>query len=44
VLAERLGTNRNALYKTLHDVRTRLRAELTAQGYLTPAPARKDAR
>jgi RNA polymerase sigma-70 factor (ECF subfamily) len=43
-LADRLGSNRNALYKTLHDVRTRLRAELTAQGYLTPAPARKDAR
>jgi RNA polymerase sigma-70 factor, ECF subfamily len=37
VLAERLGTNRNALYKTLHDARSRLRAHLTAQGYLTPA-------
>lgn len=34
VLAERLGTNRNALYKTLHDARTRLRAALTAGGYL----------
>jgi RNA polymerase sigma-70 factor (ECF subfamily) len=34
VLAERLGTNRNALYKTLHDVRARLRAALTAEGYL----------
>jgi RNA polymerase sigma-70 factor (ECF subfamily) len=34
VLAERLGTNRNALYKTLHDARTRLRAALTASGHL----------
>jgi len=37
VLAERLGTSRGALYKTLHDVRVRLRSELTAQGYL-PGP------
>lgn len=36
VLADRLGTNRNALYKTLHDGRVRLRAYLTAGGYLTP--------
>jgi RNA polymerase sigma-70 factor (ECF subfamily) len=28
VLAERLGTNRNALYKTLHDARRKLRARL----------------
>ncbi|WP_344435193.1 sigma-70 family RNA polymerase sigma factor [Actinomadura bangladeshensis] len=34
VLAERLGTNRSALYKTLHDARKRLRAHLSAQGYL----------
>jgi RNA polymerase sigma-70 factor (ECF subfamily) len=38
VLAERLGTNRNALYKTLHDARGRLRAHLALEGYLTPAP------
>jgi RNA polymerase sigma-70 factor (ECF subfamily) len=31
VLAERLGTNRNALYKTLHDARARLRAHLAAE-------------
>jgi RNA polymerase sigma-70 factor, ECF subfamily len=37
VLAERLGTNRNALYKTLHDARSRLRAHLTSEGYLTPS-------
>jgi RNA polymerase sigma-70 factor (ECF subfamily) len=37
VLAERLGTNRNALYKTLHDARGRIRAHLVEQGYLTPA-------
>lgn len=33
VLAERMGTTRNALYKTLFDVRGRLRSELTAAGY-----------
>ncbi|HET8987602.1 MAG TPA: sigma-70 family RNA polymerase sigma factor [Humibacillus sp.] len=38
VLADRLGTTRGALYKTLHDVRVRLRAELTTKGYL---PARQ---
>jgi RNA polymerase sigma-70 factor (ECF subfamily) len=31
VLADRLSTNRNALYKTLHDARTRLRGLLDAQ-------------
>jgi RNA polymerase sigma-70 factor (ECF subfamily) len=35
VLAERLGSNRNALYKTVHDARTRLRAHLIASGHLT---------
>ncbi|MEA2248967.1 MAG: hypothetical protein QOH46_3496 [Solirubrobacteraceae bacterium] len=35
VLAERLGTTRGALYKTLHDARRRLRAQLSLQG-LTP--------
>jgi RNA polymerase sigma-70 factor (ECF subfamily) len=33
VLAERLGTTRGALYKTLHDARKKLREELTAAGY-----------
>jgi RNA polymerase sigma-70 factor (ECF subfamily) len=32
VLAERMGTNRGALYKTLHDARRRLRACLAAGG------------
>jgi RNA polymerase sigma-70 factor (ECF subfamily) len=32
VLAERLGSNRNALYKTLHDARRKLRAHLDARG------------
>jgi RNA polymerase sigma-70 factor (ECF subfamily) len=32
VLAERLDTNRNALYKTLHDARRKLRTALTAKG------------
>lgn len=34
VLAERLNTSRNALYKTLHDARQRLRARLRASGHL----------
>jgi RNA polymerase sigma-70 factor (ECF subfamily) len=34
VLAERLDTTRGALYKTLHDARRKLRAELTAGGLL----------
>lgn len=34
VVAERLGTTRNTVYKTLHDARKRLRLELTVQGYL----------
>jgi RNA polymerase sigma-70 factor (ECF subfamily) len=33
VLAERLGTTRGALYKTLHDARRRLRRELAAAGF-----------
>jgi RNA polymerase sigma-70 factor (ECF subfamily) len=33
VLAERLGTNRNALYKALHDARQRLRAVLADKGF-----------
>src|SRR5829696_7929831 len=32
VLAERLSTNRGALYKTLHDARRKLRKHLDAQG------------
>ena len=34
VLSERLGTTRGALYKTLHDARRKLRAELAAAGHL----------
>ena len=34
VLAERLGSTRNALYKTLHDARRRLRTALIASGAL----------
>jgi RNA polymerase sigma-70 factor, ECF subfamily len=33
VLAERLGTTRGALYKTLHDARRRLRAALAERGF-----------
>ena len=32
VVAERMGSNRNALYKLLHDARQRLRARLLAAG------------
>jgi RNA polymerase sigma-70 factor (ECF subfamily) len=34
VLAERLGSTRNALYKTLHDARRKLRDRLTADGLI----------
>ena len=37
VLAERLGTKRGALYKTLHDARGRLRRALAAAGLGPPA-------
>jgi len=40
VLADRLGSTRNALYKTLHDARRRLRTELTDGGYLQTRPDR----
>ena len=33
VLAERLGTTRGALYKTLHDARRKLRSDLTQRGF-----------
>ncbi len=36
VLAERLGTSRNALYKTLHDARRVLREALRQHGFLEP--------
>jgi RNA polymerase sigma-70 factor, ECF subfamily len=36
VLAERLGTSRGALYKTLHDARRKLRRELSAAGLVEP--------
>ena len=34
VLAERLDMTRGALYKTLHDARTKLRRTLAASGYM----------
>lgn len=34
VLAERLDSNRNAVYKTIHDARARLRAHVADAGYL----------
>jgi len=36
VLSERLGTTRGALYKTLHDARRKLRAELAANELVEP--------
>jgi RNA polymerase sigma-70 factor (ECF subfamily) len=44
VLSERLGTSRNAVYKTLYDARVVLRAHLRAAGYLPPASLPGDAR
>ena len=41
VLADRLGTTRGALYKTLHDARRKLRARLEAQG-LVPGGTGKE--
>lgn len=41
VLADRLGTNRNALYKTLHDARRRLRATLALTGHIDSSPSRR---
>ncbi len=35
-LAVELGTNRNALYKTMFDARRKLRTALAANGYLDP--------
>lgn len=40
VLADRLGSTRNALYKTLHDARRRLRSALSESGHLEPRPNR----
>ena len=37
VLADRLSTTRGALYKTLHDARRKLRAELIERGFNLPA-------
>ncbi len=43
VLADRLGSTRGALYKTLHDARRKLRAHLHDQGLVpAAAPDRKD--
>ena len=37
VVADRLGSNRNAIYKTLHDARRRLRTHLEEQGFTREA-------
>jgi RNA polymerase sigma-70 factor, ECF subfamily len=38
VLAERLGSNRGAIYKTLHDARRKLRERLAREGLMTQIP------
>ena len=43
-LIEPRPSNRNALYKTLHDARGRLRAELTDRGHLPPTRSKGDPR
>ncbi|MFF3565819.1 RNA polymerase sigma factor [Streptomyces sp. NPDC002574] len=40
-LVDKLGTNRNAVYKTMFDARSRLRDRLTALGYLDTNTARR---
>jgi len=44
VLADRLGTTRGALYKTLHDARRKLRAHLVERGLGVDAAEPRDAR
>jgi RNA polymerase sigma-70 factor (ECF subfamily) len=39
-LAVKLGSSRNALYKTMFDARRKLRASLVANGYLHENPVR----
>ena len=43
VLADELGSTRNALYKVLFDARKKLRAALVASGHLPEAPAGRSA-
>lgn len=40
-LAERLGSSRNAIYKTMFDARRKLRASLVANGYLDDEAVRR---
>jgi RNA polymerase sigma-70 factor, ECF subfamily len=42
VLAERLGSTRGALYKTLHDARRKLRAALAARGLIIDERGEED--
>lgn len=44
VVADRLGATRNAVYKTLHDARKRLRRDLVAQGLIEPPTLKEAAR
>ena len=38
-LVDRMGTNRNAIYKVMFDARQKLRKELAAGGYIDPEEA-----
>ena len=40
-LVLKLGSNRNAIYKTLFDARRKLRADLVANGYLNDEKSRR---
>ncbi len=40
-LVAELGSNRNAIYKSLFDARRKLRARLVTDGHLDPEPARR---
>jgi RNA polymerase sigma-70 factor (ECF subfamily) len=44
VLAERIGSSRGALYKTLHDARRKLRASLAEHGFAFEHDVRKEKR
>ena len=44
VLADRLNTNRGALYKTLHDARSSLRADLARRGLAATVSFEENAR
>ena len=39
-LCEKLGTNRNAIYKTIYDARRKIHSSLVSRGYIEETPRR----